>query len=83
MEFQVLECKRFILPTKGKSKERIVADYEFDFYIKGYRTIFLDETKVDINKNDISFRKSRQTVSSYGAYNCYILNFDFSHRYLV
>lgn len=78
MDFNILECRRFIAPCTHSTMKRIVCNYEFDFYIKGGRTIYIDDRTSEITEGCISFRRPGQYVSSKGDYDCYILTVDFS-----
>lgn len=78
MNYNILECKRFIAKCPNMSPARIVHNYEFDFYLKGGRTMCIDYQKSPIYENCICHRKPGQIVSSIGDYDCYILTVDFS-----
>lgn len=78
MDFNILECRHFVAPSSHKSLKRLVCNYEFDFYIKGNRTIYIDDRTSEITEGCISFRKPGEYVSSKGDYDCYILTIDFS-----
>lgn len=78
MDFKILECKHFVAPSAKRLITRTVTDYEFDLYLKGDRTIYIDSRRSDIKKGDISFRRPGQSVCSIGDYDCYILTLDFS-----
>lgn len=78
--YNVLECRHFVAPSSLKKIERTVKDYEFDFYLKGERTMYIDDKKYTINANDAVFRMPGQRVYSYGDYDCYILTLDFANK---
>lgn len=76
----VLEAKLFHVPSYGRSPERTVMDYEFDFYLSGKRDMWLDGVHFPVQSGNLVFRKPGQRVSSSGDYDCYILTLDFSGR---
>lgn len=78
MNYNILECRRFIAKCPQMSAGRTVCNYEFDFYLKGGRTMYIDSKKSTILSNCICHRKPGQIVSSIGDYDCYILTVDFS-----
>lgn len=78
MDFKILECRRFIVPSSRSSIKRTVYDYEIDFHLIGDRIITVNDRESVIKKGDISFRRPGQTVYSIGDYDCYILTLDFS-----
>lgn len=79
-DYNILECRRFIAPASSNKIERVVKDYEFDFYLKGDRVMYIDGQKYAIKKNDVVFRYPGQRVYSYGEYDCYIFTLDFSGK---
>ncbi len=80
MDFNILECKRFIVPCATVSEKRLVHNYEFDFYLKGPRTINIDGRISEISDNCICFRRPGQIVCSSGDYDSYLLTVDFSKQ---
>lgn len=80
MEFNILECKRFVVPCREFTHQRLVHNYELDFYITGPRTIKIDGCVHEISDNTICFRRPGQLVSSKGDFNCYLLTLDFSKK---
>lgn len=74
---RVLECARFLKKSNSKS-ERMVKDYELDFYVDGKREMWIDGKKYDISTGSLVFRVPGQRLVSYGDYNCYVLTIDLS-----
>lgn len=79
-DYTILECRHFTAPGSSNKIERVVKDYEFDFYLKGDRVMYIDDRKYVIKKNDVVFRCPGQRVYSYGEYDCYIFTLDFSGK---
>lgn len=79
-DYNILECRRFVAPGSPNKIERVVKDYEFDFYLKGGKVMYIDDRKYVIKKNDVVFRSPGQRVYSYGDYDCYIFTLDFSGK---
>jgi len=77
----ILECKKFVTPNTYSS-ERIIKDYEFDYYIDGDRQLYIDGKYYPIRKGSLVLRTPGQTAYSYGDFNCYILTLDFSGKVL-
>lgn len=78
----ILECKRFITESSGLSAKRIVKDYEFDYYVKGNRIMYINDQRYHIKSGSLVLRKPGQTTCSEGDYDCYIITLDFSGRVL-
>ncbi len=78
MNFTVLQCGRIIAPSPSKTIERIVKDYELDFFVRGDRDLYVDGVKHSISEGDICFRTPGQKVYGVGYHNAYILTLDFS-----
>lgn len=78
MEFTVLQCNRIIAPKPSRTMERVVKDYELDFFVGGDRDLYVDGVKHSIKKGDICFRTPGQRVYGVGYHNVYILTLDFS-----
>lgn len=78
MRFRVLQCGRIIAPLPSRSIERVVKDYELDFFVKGHRNFYVDDTKFSVSEGDICFRTPGQRVYGEGDHNAYILTLDFS-----
>lgn len=75
----ILECSKFV--ASGTSiNERIVRDYEFDFYLGGERDIYIDEKNYKISKGCMVFKKPGQFTSGNSDYNMYMLTLDFSYK---
>ncbi len=80
-----MKCPKLLKSTCYKIEKfdntlpRIITDYEFDFYLSGGRTIFIDNKKFTIEPNSLVFKKPGQAVSGLGTYNCYMLTLDFSN----
>ena len=47
----ILQCKYFVTHNCSYSPERIVTDYELDFYIDGERETWIDDVYYKINNN--------------------------------
>jgi len=80
MNFNILECRRFIASCGDKPIPRIVHNYELDFYITGPRTINIDGRVSSITDGSFCFRRPGQLVTSTGDYNCFLLTIDFSGK---
>lgn len=80
LDFNILECKRFIAPSASSVIKRIVHNYEIDYYIKGERIFYINEEKFVTGGGYICFRRPGQEVYSFGDYNCYIMTIDFSRK---
>lgn len=78
MEFRVLQCSRIIAPMPSKTIERIVKDYEIDFFVKGNRDLYVDGEKFSVKEGDICFRRPGEKVYGVGDHNAYALTLDFS-----
>lgn len=79
----ILQCKYFVTHNCSYSPERIVTDYELDFYIDGERETWIDDVYYKINKGSLILRTPGQRVCGKGDYNCFMLTLDFSsHRSL-
>ena len=74
----VLECMRFVIEAPHKS-QRIVRDYEFDFYLGAEREIYIDGVYYHISEGCLVFRKPGEVVVGYGDYDMYMLTLDFSN----
>ena len=77
MDFTILECRKFVAPCK-RTTPRLVHNHEFDFYVKGKRTVYIDERAYEIEEGSVTFRRPGQTGWSTGDFDCYILTLDFS-----
>lgn len=77
MDFNILECQRFIAPCKVSSK-RLIHNHELDFYVKGPRTLYTEDRTYDITDGSVTFRRPGQVWHSLGDFNCYTLTVDFS-----
>ncbi len=75
----MLQCEYFNRKSPNYV-ERIVKDYELDFYLEGDRIMSLDGSTFSISKGDMVFRKPGQFVTSRGNYNCYMLSIDFNGK---
>ena len=80
MDFNVLECKRFVVPCASMSEKRLVYNYELDLHIKGPRIINIDGRISEITDNCVCFRRPGQIVCSVGDYDTYLLTVDFSKK---
>lgn len=78
LEFNVLRCKRFIAPCPILTPERIVRNYEFDFYLTSARTVYVDSKEIQITDGCVFLKQPGQTVCGVGDFNCYSLTIDFS-----
>lgn len=76
----LLKCIYYKIDNYGNINERMVKDYEIDYYITGDRIIYIDNIKYTIEPNSIILKKPGQTVSGYGKFNCYMLTLDFSNK---
>lgn len=60
--------------------QRLVKDYELDYNIGGNRKISINGKLITVGNGSILFRKPGDHCTSIGAYNCYSLTLDFSHK---
>ena len=77
---KLLKCiyyKNEIFSTQDK---RIVKDYEFDLYLEGGRTIYINNKKYNIEPHNLVFRKPGDIVCGEGTFDCYMLTLDFSNN---
>ncbi len=75
---EVLECMHFVLSSSRENK-RIIRNYEFDFYLKGEREVYVDGVQHHISRGSLVFRKPGQLTTGVGDYNMYMITLDFSH----
>lgn len=80
MEFNILQCKYLMAPYTTQKIERIVKDYEIDFFVGARRELFVDSVKYNVNEGDICFRTPGQKVYGLGDNAAYLLTLDFSNR---
>lgn len=76
---KLLRCTHHKIDNLSFTSKRTVTDYEFDYYLEGDRTVFIDDQKIIIEPNTLIFKKPGQTVSGMGKFNCYMLTLDFSN----
>ena len=77
----ILDAKKFVFDLEGSAThERIVLDYELDFYIKGQREMTINGDSFSVGKDTIVFRKPGDHIVSTGSYNCYLLTIDFTKK---
>ena len=77
----ILNAHKFILNRDSIScHERVILDYELDYYIMGGRKMILNGESFSVDDDTIVFRKPGDHVVSYGNYNCYVLTLDFSKK---
>ncbi len=80
-----MKCPKLLKSTYYKienydtTTQRIVTDYELDYYLSGGRIISIDNEKFTIEPNSLIFKKPGQKISGIGTYNCYMLTLDFSN----
>ncbi len=65
-------------PNSTPTVERIVKDYEIDYYISGNGKVFLNNNAFNISSNHIMLRRPGQICKSIPSYSCYALTIDFS-----
>ncbi len=75
---RVLKCCYFRLPAPSVNLERRVRDYEFDYYLSGGRTVWVDGVTHEVEPGTLLIRRPGQLVSGSGPYDCYMLTLDFS-----
>ena len=80
MEFKILQCKYLTTPYTTQKIERIVKDYEIDFFVGVKRELYVDGIKCNVNEGDICFRTPGQKVYGLGDNAAYLLTLDFSDR---
>ena len=80
MNFNILECRRFIASCGDKPIPRIVHNYEFDFYVSGSRTITIDGRASSITEGSVLFKRPGQLATGTGDYDCFLLTLDFSGK---
>lgn len=80
MKFNILQCKRLTTPCTTKIIERVVADYEMDFFIGAKRELYIDGVRYKVQEGDICFRIPGQRVYGLGDNDAYLITLDFSNR---
>ena len=78
MDFNILQCRRFVVPSQTPSAKRVVHHYEIDFHIKGARTMVVDGAPFEIADGSICVRRPGQVAYGAGHFDCYLLTLDFS-----
>ena len=77
----ILKINKFNLELESNVvHERISTDYELDYYMGGSRTVNINGNKFFIENGSLVFRRPGDHSVSSGAYNCYTLTLDFSHK---
>lgn len=75
---QVLEITHFEMPSSAQvTQERIVKDYEIDFFTSGNGKMFLDDKCYNISPQYVMFRRPGQRCHSIPPYSCYALTLNF------
>lgn len=77
---KVLKCLYFKNDIASAHQERLVKDYEFDFYLGSDRTNYINGKKYDIKPYDLVVKKPGDVVSGIGVFECYMLTLDFSNE---
>lgn len=77
-EFNVLRFKRFMAPCPTLTPNRVVKNYEFDFYLTSARMVYMDGKEIAISDGCILVKTPGQVVQGIGEFNCYSLTIDFS-----
>lgn len=75
----ILEIVFFEMPNNSEpTNERIIKDYEIDYYISGGGNVILNNKTFEISANTIMLRQPGQVCRSSPPYSCYALTLDFS-----
>ena len=80
MEFSILQCKHLGAGYASVTTERIVKDYEIDFYLGKHKDMYVDGKKYTLKYGDICFRRPGQRVYGMGDFEAYLLTLDFANR---
>lgn len=78
MDFNILQCRRFVVPRRTPSPKRLVHHYELDFHVKGPQTMVIDDRQYDITDGCICVRRPGQIAYGVGDFDAYLLTLDFS-----
>ena len=77
---KLLKCIYFKNELFSTQDKRIVKDYEFDLYLEGGRTIYINNKKYNIEPHNLVFRKPGDIVCGEGTFDCYMLTLDLSNN---
>ena len=75
----ILKCYYARINVPTDSPVRIVKDYEFDVYVDGSRTVWLDGIVYQLEPGSIMIRHPGQKAQGRGICSCYMLTLDFTN----